>query len=367
MPEALVRSIGRRHAPALVLALAAAWAAISAEDPARAQTIDCGQLRAQIAQADRGGRASSARRPMAELGRAQAQAQQLGCGSGGLASFFGGGDPRCAGLEQRIQQLQAYVAQVQQGGGGSRGDLVARFNAYCRGGQPPQQAAQPRGFFESLFGGPQQEPRPQAPLPDMRPSDDGQGQGQDDGEAHAHGGGQAVCVRTCDGGFFPLGVSSHHDADDLKQMCGALCPGTETQVFTRNPNSEINTAASLDGKPYMDMPNALKFSKTFVPDCSCKPANKSWAQALANAEEVIGNTRKGDIVVTQAKSDELSRPKMDARARASMLAGPAPANVAPDDAAKIAGDAADNDAASPPETAATDGTAHTVRRVGPQP
>ena len=199
----------------------------------------------------------------------------------------------------------------------------------------------------------------------MRPRDDGQG--QDDGEVHAHGGGQAVCVRTCDGGFFPLGVSSHHDADDLKQMCGALCPGAETQVFTRNPNAEISSAASLDGKPYMDMPNALKFTKAFVPDCSCKPANKSWAQALANAEEVIGNTRKGDIVVTQAKSDELSRPKMDSRTRASMLAGPAPAPVAPGDASKIAGDAADNDAASPPETAATDGTARGVRRVGPQP
>ena len=361
--DSLVRATGRRHAPALAcLALAAAAAALAA-GPTLAQTIDCGQLRAQIAQADRGGRAAgAARRQMAELARAQATAQQLGC-SGGLASFFGGGDPRCAGLEQRVQQLQAYVGQIQQGGG-SRGNLVARFNAYCRGGQPQQQAAQPRGFFESLFGGPQQEPRPQAPLPDMRPTDNGQGQ-DDDGEPHAHGGGQAVCVRTCDGGFFPLGVSSHHDSDDLKQMCGALCPGTETQVFTRNPNAEISTAASLDGKPYMDMPNALKFSKTFVPDCSCKPANKSWAQALANAEEVIGNTRKGDIVVTQAKSDELSRPKMDSRTRASMLAGPAPAAVAPDDAARIAGDAADNDAGSPPETAATDGTAR-VRRVGPQ-
>ncbi len=354
--RAFPRTFGARVA--LVLAVAA----VSGADAARAQTIDCGQLRAQIAQIDRsGGRGGGAvRRQQAEIARTQAAAQQLGC-SGGLASLFGGGDPRCAGLTQRLQQLQAGLGQIQAGGGGMRADLVARFNAYCRGGQP-QQAQQPRGFFESLFGGAQEEPRPQAPLPDAAPvpnADDG-------GEARAHGGGQAVCVRTCDGGFFPLGVSSHHNADDLKQMCGALCPGTETAVYTRNPNAEINTAASLDGKPYMDLPNALKFSKTFVPDCSCKPANKTWAEALANAEEVIGNTRRGDIVVTQAKSDELSRPKMDAKTRSSMLAGPAPAAVAPEDASKIAGDAADHDAASPPETATTDGTAHAVRRVGPQ-
>ena len=149
-------------------------------------------------------------------------------------------------------------------------------------------------------------------------------------------------------------------------MCQALCPGTETQVYTRSPNAEISSAATLDGKPYSEMPNALKFTKAYVPACSCKPADKSWAQALANAEEVIGNTHKGDIVVTQAKSDELSRPKLDAKTRGSMLAGPPAAKVAPDTAAKIAGAAADNDAGSPPETAATDGTKG-VRQVGPQP
>ena len=356
---ALRRALARAARPALVL-LACAIAC-----PGFAQTIDCGQLRAQIAQTERGGGnryAGAARRQTAELARSQALAQQLGC-SNGFASFFGGGDPRCSGLTQRIQQIQATLGQMQSAGGGGRGELVARFNAYCRGGQP--QPAQPRGFFESLFGGVQQEPRPTAPLPDMPPSDDGQG--PDDGETHAHGGSQAVCVRTCDGGFFPLGVSSRHGADDLTQMCQALCPGTETTVYTRNPDSEIKTAVALDGKPYMDMPNALKFTKTFVPDCSCRPANKTWAEALANAEEVIGNTRKGDIVVTQAKSDELSRPKLDSKTRASMLAGPAPAPVDPGAAAKIAGDAADNDAGSPPETAATDGTARSVRRVGPQP
>ena len=309
---------------AALLPAAFVAALLLASGPVRAQDIDCGQLRAQIAQADRGGRgAGGARRLAAELARAQGMAQQLGCG-GGISSFFGGGDPRCGGLTQRIQQLQAGLAQ-QQGGAGGRADLVARFNAYCRGGQPQQaQQPQPRGFFDSLFGSFREEPRPAARVPDVIAPDEGRGDDDGDGDGRAHGGSQAVCVRTCDGGFFPLGVSARHDHEDLKQMCQALCPGTETQVYTRNPNAEISSAATLDGKPYSEMPNALKFTKAYVPDCSCKPADKSWAQALANADEVIGNTRKGDIVVTPGEIRRAVAPEAgceNARLHASRAAG----------------------------------------------
>ena len=71
------------------------------------------------------------------------------------------------------------------------------------------------------------------------------------------------------------------------------------------------------------------------------------------------------IVVTKEKSDELSRPKLDAKATAAMLAkGQAvagtPAKASPADASKLAGATADND------SAASDGS-RSVRRVGPNP
>ena len=333
----------------------------------RAQTIDCGQLRAQIAQSGRGNRAGGAvRRQTAEIARTQGLAHQLGCDGG--FSFFGGGDPRCGGLNQRIQQLQAGLSQIQAGGGGGREELVARFNAYCRGGQPQSQPQPqgPRGFFESLFGIGQDEQRPM--LPALPPRQQGPGQADGDGdEPTAHRGSQAVCVRACDGGFFPLGISARHDEDDLNQTCEALCPGTQVAVYTRNPDSEISTAMSLDGKPYMDLPNAMKFTKDFTPACSCRPAGKSWAEALANAEEVIGNAHKGDILVTPEKSAEMSRPVLDPKTRTSLLQKPA--TVSPEEAARIAGDAATADAAKSQTVQVTgpDGLKRTVRRVGPQP
>jgi len=326
---------------------------------ARGQAIDCAQLQQQIAQADRGGNryAAAARRQAAELARTQAYAHQLGCDG---FSFFGG-NPQCGALNSRIGQMQANLGQLQSAGGGSRGDLVARFNAYCRG-QP--QAPRSRGFLESLFGGAQEEPRP-GPLPEVPPAGQQPGAASEGGAA-AHGGSQAVCVRSCDGGFFPLGISARRGSESLTEMCQALCPGTETAVFTRSPDSDIKSAVGLDGKPYMDLPNALKFQKNYSSACSCRQPGKSWAETLANAEEVLGSTRKGDIVVTPEKSAEMSRPKLDPKARASLLdpaaADVAPATkVAPADAAKLAG------VAAAPAAGPGDGAKRPVRQVGPQP
>ncbi len=320
--------------------------------PASAQGVDCGRLQQQIA-ASGGGR-GNAQRASAELARSVAAARQLGCDRQQFLFFGSSPPPQCGGLNARIAQLQAAVGQGQ----GGRDDLVARFNAYCRGG-PQSAALQPaprqRGFFESLFGG-GEDPRqaPPAELPPGGPADTA-----DDGDgAEAHGGSQAVCVRTCDGGFFPMNMSSRHNQDSLNEMCAALCPNTQTAVYTRNPNSEIKTAVSLEGRPYMDLPNALKFQKNYDAACTCRPANKTWAEALSGAESALGNQRKGDIMVTPEKSAELSRPKLDGKTRASLLA-PTPApTTAPADAKGASGQS--DDVTGP------DGVTRRVRTVGPK-
>ncbi len=327
--------------------LALVAAALPFTNGAQAQGIDCQRLQAQIAQLDRGGgrAAGAARRAGAELARTQAYAHQLGCDG---FSFFGG-NPECGGLNQRIRQLQASVGQSQAGGGGVRDDLVARFNAGCRA-----QPQQPRGFFESLFGGGEpQRPVALPPPPATAPTERDE---EVDGDAHVGGGSQAVCVRTCDGGFFPLAQSPRHAGANLAEMCSALCPGTEAAVYTRNPNAEIKTAVSLDGHSYMDLPNAMKFSKAVTPTCSCHPAGKTWAEALANAEEVLGNARKGDIVVTQEKSDELAHQRSEAKASSAPVIPAGAGTTSSLDAASAVRPQSGPDPVRGP-----------VRRVGPQP
>ena len=335
--------------------------------PAAAQSMDCARLQQQIAAAGSGGGnryAAAARKQSIELARTAAYAHQLGCDRQQFLFFGGTSAPQCGAVNARIAQMQANLGQLQAAGGGaSRDDLVARFNAICRGGQqsaalqPPRQ----RGFFESLFGSPEEQRQP----PPVDPSQDPAQDGLDDGDGiDAHGGSQAVCVRTCDGGFFPMTMSVRHNQDTLNEMCTALCPGTQVAVYTRNPNSEIRTAVSLEGTPYMDMPNALKFEKNFDAACTCRPAGKSWAEALAGAESALGAQRKGDIMVTPEKSAELSRPKMDDKTRAALLRGQPAGALPPTAQAEVD---PKNPAVGPADdVAGPDGIKRHVRKVGPQ-
>ena len=348
-------------------------------DPVFAQGVDCARLEQQISAASDGGGgrlATAARKQSVELARTAAYARQLGCDR--QFSFFGGGPPpQCEALNARIGQMQANLGQLQAGAsGGGRADLVARFNAYCRGGQqsaalqpPPRQ----RGFFESLFGG-REEPRPvpqaNIPLPDIGPDGAQEGEGDD---FNAHGGSQAVCVRTCDGAFFPMNMSARHGQDSLNEMCTALCPNAQAAVYTRNPNSEIKTAVSLDGTPYMDLPNALKFQKSFDAACTCRPPDKTWAEALSGAESALGNQRKGDIMVTPEKSAELSRPKLDGKTRSSLLStlpaatqSPVAQAAAVDAKPPIDAKGAQPVANSAEDQTGPDGLKRHVRKVGPQ-
>jgi hypothetical protein len=213
--------------------------------------------------------------------------------------------------------MQANVARSQPSGDGERQQLTAAYNAYCRGhaasnGQPAEQ----RGFFESLLGAlnlnlnpsPFGQPGPFGPRPP------GEQVLPEPGEDRSpHGGSQALCVRSCDGGFFPLSVPARQSSpDELTNLCQALCPNAEVSVYTRSPYLDITSAVSLDGEtPYSEAPNALKFRKTFDPACTCKPPGQSWAEALAGAEQILGRVRKSDILVTPETSDELSKPRFD--------------------------------------------------------
>ena len=205
--------------------------------------------------------------------------------------------PQCSGLNSRIQAMQANLGKLQSmaGGGGSRSDLVARYNAYCRN--------QPRGFFDLLFGNSNGGTQSDIPIDTPPPEDQ-----------TPHGGSQAICVRSCDGGFFPLNYSARGgNLETLGELCSALCPNAEVSLFTRNPDNDVGTAVGADGTPYRDLQNAFKFQKTFDPSCTCKAKGESWVQALSqsDAERVLGQERKGDIIVTPEKSLEMSRPKTD--------------------------------------------------------
>jgi hypothetical protein len=289
---------------------------------AAAQTVDCGRLQAQIASLGRGGGGGdparvqqfqrAAQSQQSELDRTISYSRSIGCGRRQFLFFGDEPPPQCTGLEQQISRMQVNLdqlrGQIQRAGGSddaTRRDLTARYDSYCRGGQP-QQAG--RGLFDTLFGGGTRD----VPLEDAQqlPPED----------TTPRGGSLAVCVRTCDGGFFPVSYSSNRSRmGELGDLCHALCPNVETQVYTMGFGREIDQSVSSDGRPYTALPTAGKFRTKYDPACTCKAANQSWVEALGNAEKLLGRDSRRDQIVTPERAAELSRAPAPAPARAAKV------------------------------------------------
>ena len=119
------------------------------------------------------------------------------------------------------------------------------------------------------------------------------------------GGPYLVCVRACDGGFFP--ISYVGDRDSLARICQALCPNAETQLYSMPFGGTIEDSVSMSGSPYSSLPNAGKFEQAVDQSCSCRRKDQSWAEALAGVEARL-QRHSGDILVTPEISEQMSRP-----------------------------------------------------------
>jgi Protein of unknown function (DUF2865) len=318
----------------VVVAALVPWAA-----PARAESAYCLDLKAEIAQAGGGGdsgryRAAAAKQQV-ELGRTAAYARSIGCERQQFLFFGEAPPPQCAQINARVAQMQANLAALQQrsGDNGRKLALVARYDAQCRERSRittavPSPLEASRGFFEEMFGlaprreaGAPPDPPPLNRTPSIReqpedPLNETEGSEQNDNHI---GGALAICVRQCDGGFFPVSYSARRaNLDELTTLCKALCPNAEVALYTKSLWGELDAAVSISGESYGDHPNALKFQKTRVPACGCKPPDKSWAEALADAERILASSNSKDVVVTEEQAEQLSRPlsSSDARDRA---------------------------------------------------
>ncbi len=288
-----------------ILALAAF---LAAGEAAVAQMEACQRYRAELAALDRGGGgqvSAAAERQRIEIARMDNYFHSIGCGQRGMfGGLFGGNEPaECGAIAQRLRQMQAnyasLMAQNREGGNveARRRQLRIAVDQTCNAEHPAFSGA--RGFFESIFGA----PKGRQPLDPERLPEDPEALEAD----RSLGGRRLVCVRSCDGYFFPLSNGSRENADT---MCQALCPGAETTAFAM-PGSDdaLERAISLRGTPYTSTPNAFKFQQSFNESCSCKKNGQTWAQILRRAEGMIEH-RRGDIIVTAEKAEELSRPKV---------------------------------------------------------
>jgi hypothetical protein len=150
--------------------------------------------------------------------------------------------------------------------------------------------AQAEDFLSALFGA-FGGSRPQAPavrLPFGNESNPTAPPGDPRPRAGYSGGGQAYCVRTCDGRYFPITAS---DAQSRAASCNSFCPASDTRIVY---GSSIDNAATESGKPYSELPNAFRYRNELVAGCSCN--GKDQVGLAPVRIENDPTLRKGDIV-----------------------------------------------------------------------
>ena len=79
-------------------------------------------------------------------------------------------------------------------------------------------------------------------------------------------------------------------------------------MFVAPAYGDVKFGVSLSGMPYTALPNAFKYRTSYDATCSCRKPGQSWSDALGDAERMIGG-RRGDTIITEERSLELSRPK----------------------------------------------------------
>jgi Protein of unknown function (DUF2865) len=325
--------------------------------PTQPRSPYCVQLEAQLGALDRGTSDATAsdqakryedaiRKQQTDLDRLTAQARRAGCEGGGFFSLFSGQPAQCSPLNAQIQQARGnldrtmndYQRAQSNTGADHENQRRTLINALAQNDCGPQYsrlANQGGSFFDRLFG-------PGTIItPDAGPS------------ASPSGTYKTLCVRTCDGYYFPISYSTVPSkfADDEKS-CQKLCPAADVALYShRSSGEDVSQAVSTTGRLYTELPNAFLYRKQFNPSCSCKAPGQTWADALRPLDDPT--IERGDIVVTEERAKLMSQPQTDAQGKP--LKPPARPGTAAQPAA----------AAGTPDASAEPDSKRPVRAVGP--
>lgn len=251
--------------PNRLIALAALLAALILPTAAQAQDY-CDDLRARLGQSRGGGDDEAILRQLAEARRA---ASYEGCGRGLFGGgLFGRNSGYCGRINADIARLERRLGRRDRGP--SRGEVAfirrQMEEAGCnRPSQPREQRAANWGPYRTL------------------------------------------CVRSCDGYYFPISAAANRsDLDTHARACQAACPDQQVSLFYQPVGEDdIKDAVSLDGRTYSSLPTAFAYRSEYKPSCGCAPAG-GWASMAARFG--ISSTSGGGPRVAARNGNEIPVP-----------------------------------------------------------
>lgn len=285
------------------LAFVLAVTGFSAPTDAIANTAECRALKSQLASLATTGNPTQARRyeqalrrQLVELHKAELMSRSSRCNRSNAA--------QCVELNITISQMRANVSSLratrdrytrQRGSASQRSALRAKINAACN--------TQVAALAEEMD--------PQRQRLTLYP------QGSTEAPQRLTSGYRSLCVRSCDGYFFPVAFESGAPSFARNQAaCSAMCPGTDVSVFVhRVPDQETGDMVDVRGLPYTSLENAYAYLQ---PDhinarpssCSCRGAAGLDVQDATPVPEGLLKT----IVTGDGEKKPLPAPRPDLHA-----------------------------------------------------
>lgn len=312
----LKRIVSMRGLPMLRAGLLASLlAGLVLPGGASAQSGDyCGQLEAQFLALGAGSRTdpqqiarydNAIASQQGELRKAEEQLRRAGCGVARAAV--------CSGLDATVERMRQNLADLQHtrqrlassaGLQAERTRLAAAMRAEGCDGAARAEAGADRAVATTASGSESNMSR----------------------MASAEGGTyRTLCVRMCDGFFFPISHSTPRSLFERdEKLCAARCPGTEVQLhFHRFPGEEpVDMVSVPTGRPYRDGDNAFRYRQASwdrPATCGCAPergyevlaGGEGWtpwgvpeADAAAGDDRVVAATTQtsGSFLIQEERS-----------------------------------------------------------------
>ncbi|TYC63396.1 DUF2865 domain-containing protein [Rhodobacterales bacterium] len=269
-----------------------------------ARAASCEALTAELR---RLGSASPARSPAAQKWSTAKQQQQGAISAAERdARYFGcegSAGSNCKAINGKLKRMKANLAainrQLAKAGGGSTRQAqriakvrasLARQKCDARTGRQArssgtESSAEQQSLLQRLFG---KEPRPDKSstgrrtreIATTRPS---RSTGRSPRRLSLPSGGtfRTLCVRACDGYFFPVSFSAGKDqfVNDAAR-CSEICPAAETELYVyRNPGGNQSEMMSMSGMLYSEEPFAYRYRSELVDGCSCRATREATTRS----------------------------------------------------------------------------------------
>jgi hypothetical protein len=83
---------------------------------------------------------------------------------------------------------------------------------------------------------------------------------------------RTVCVRLCDGYYWPVSFATPRDAFKRDtRICTQSCNASTALYYYPNPGGEVDDMVNLDGQPYKGLGTAFLYRSAYDANCKCRP------------------------------------------------------------------------------------------------